>query len=387
MSLSDVIAAHRLLVCVGGGGVGKTTVSAALALGAAAAGRRAVVLTIDPARALCRALGMSTLGADPERVSDSTRPPDDEPFLGTLDAAMLDRKRAWDCFIRRHAPAPTVARAVLDNAFYQELSSHFAGGAEYVAMEEVCRLYESGRWDVVVLDTPPSAGAFDFVTAPDRINRLLDPELARWLVQPTLTLGRGTARATGATVRFLVRRLQRATGRQTLGEIAAFLTALGGMVDELRERSRRARELLRSQEAAFILVTGPRRQALDQAEPLVESIRSLEIPLRAVVLNRAHPMQVDVSPARARVDVATLLRGPALAGYPEPVLAWLTRVYQDALVLADLEQRRADRFFERLPRDVARATVPELDRDLHTLADLARVAREVSGVWDRPRLG
>ncbi len=169
MSLREVIAKHELVVCIGTGGVGKTSLAAAIAVGGALRGRRAVVLTIDPARALGRALGID-LGSGIVPIGEALFARENLELLGRLDAGMLEQRGAWDAFVRRHAPSVAVERAILDNPFYRQLSRHFAGSTEYVAVEELCRLHESGRYDLVVLDTPPAAHSLDFVRAPDRID-------------------------------------------------------------------------------------------------------------------------------------------------------------------------------------------------------------------------
>lgn len=366
MTLAELVERRRLLVVVGTGGVGKTTLSAALALGAALRGRRAIVLTIDPARALGRAFGTSELGSEPRRVAGALGP-------GSLDAAMLDRQRAWDALVTRHAPSEAVARRVLDNGFYQRLSSRFAGGTEYAAMEQLCRLNEAGRWDLVVLDTPPSAHAFDFVLAPDRIDRLLDPELARWLVQPGLVLGRGAARASSATVRLLVRRIERATGRTTLREIADFFAAFGQSLGEVRARSRQARALLREPGTAFVLVTGPRQDVLDGARQMLETVTRLEVSLAAVVVNRVQRAVRRAEPEAIAALVAALGR----AGASEEGRAWLERVWAESIRLGELEARRVARFERELPPGVVAGAVAELDHDLHALDDLRGVADEL----------
>jgi anion-transporting ArsA/GET3 family ATPase len=358
VTLADVMASHRMVVLVGTGGVGKTTLSAALAWGAARHGRRAMVLTIDPARALGRAFGVG-LGPEPTPIAGAE---------GRLFGAMLDRQRAWDALVLRHAPNRDVAASILANPFYLELSRRFAGGAEYAAMEELGRLEESGLFDLIVLDTPPAQHALDFVRAPERIDRLLEPELSRWLVEPSRALAGGALFATSGTVRFLVRRIAHATGRRTLADIAGFFTAFGQMMDEVRKRSQRVRRLLRSAETAFVLVTGPRQSVLDESGVLADRIAELEIPLRAVVVNRVHAAPPSDG------DASSLLSELGVAGHAEPAIAWLARTRRDAARLAEVERRRIARFAGALPRDLAWSLVDELSHDLHAASDLDRVA-------------
>ena len=311
----------RLVVCVGTGGVGKTTISAALALAAAQRGRRAAVLTIDPARALGRALGV-------ELGTGRTVAPN-------LYAAMLDQKQAWDSFVARHAPSRQTARALLDNPFYQRLSTTFAGATEYMAIEEMCRLSETGEYDLVVLDTPPSGHAIDFLRAPERIDRLLD--------EPHEVAGR--------LARFVVRQLERAAGTQTLREIATFFRALDALLDGIRARTRRARTLLASGDAAFVLVTAPRAAILDDTRVLAAALDARHARLAAVVVNRVHP----------RLPQRAVTLGP-----------WLRERWDEAVAEAETEHAALAPFVASTRVPIVR--VPEADHDLHRLEDLERVA-------------
>lgn len=322
--MRDVIARHRLVICVGTGGVGKTTISAAIALGAARVGRKAMVLTIDPARALGRALGID-LATGMHAVAPG------------MHAAMLDQKAAWDAFVARHAPTDAAARMLLGNSFYQRLSTSFAGSTEYMAVEEMCRMLESGAHDLVVLDTPPSAHAIDFLRAPERIDRLLD--------EPHELVG--------AMARFVVHQLERAAGSQTLGEIATFFRAMTALVDGVRERTRHARAFLRGGDVAFVLVTGPRASILDDTRALAAGLAEHAAPLAAVVVNRTHPVLPD-----RPVELAH---------------AWLRARWEEARAEAEAEAAVLDPFLASLSADIARVRVPEAPHDLHALADLEEV--------------
>lgn len=373
VSLGALLERHRLIVCVGTGGVGKTTLSAALALAGALSGRRAMVLTIDPARALARGLGLERLERGGQRIPEAVLHEAGIEVRGSLSAGMLDQKVAWDAFITRHAPDAKSRRAILDNPFYQELSGRFAGATEYVAVEELCRLDESGDYDLIVLDTPPAAHALDFVSAPARIDRLLDPELSQWLTRPYATVGRSAFRSASATLRFILRRLERATGRQTLRDVSALFTAMDGLFDDIRARTRAARALLYSPSTAFVLVTGPEAPVLAGTSALGERLRDLDVPLRGVIENRTHPLPgLD--------DPATEIAADALLGAldaPPDVATWLARAHHDAVALARAEARRWNAFAHTLPPGIEQTAVAELDHDLHSLADLADVARRL----------
>jgi len=329
VSVGDVVDRHRLVVCVGTGGVGKTTVAASLALGAALRGRRAMVLTIDPARQLARALGLASLAHGGERVQDELLAAAGlGPPRGSLHAAMLDQKSAWDGFVTRHARDEATRERILANPFYRQLSTSFAGSAEYVAVEELCRLHESGDHDLVVLDTPPTGGALDFLRAPERIDRLLlDPETARWLARPVGELTRGARRAASRAAGLIVRRLEKATGSRTLEDVSALFQALRSLSDDIARRTTQARALLRGPDTAFVLVTAPGEHVLAETDLLRAEIDELEAPIRAVLLNRAHPLPHDEPPGDALQTLLDGLRTSADAS--ADVLGWIEGTYRD----------------------------------------------------------
>ncbi|HEY5948548.1 MAG TPA: ArsA-related P-loop ATPase [Kofleriaceae bacterium] len=356
MTLESALDRYRLLICIGTGGVGKTTVAAAIAYAAAQRGRRALVLTIDPARALARALGLTSLGAE-QRVA--------APVTGVLAAAMLDQKRAWDSFVTRHAPTPAIAAALLGNALYQRLSTSFAGSTEYMAIEETCRLSESGDYDLIVLDTPPAAHALDFVNAPERIDRFLAPEVASWFASPYQALGRTAWRSAGFTARFLLARLEHAAGRSTLRDISEFFVALDTLIDGVIARTRRARQLLRGGDAAFVLVTAPRQLVIDETRALAAKLVAQPTPLAGVIVNRVHPLPA-VDPLVAERELATLGEDASAR--------WLQRAWRDVLAEARDERAVIERFAAMIPPSVPLAELAEADHDLHSLLDIAAIA-------------
>lgn len=372
-SLSEVLANHRSIVCVGTGGVGKTTVAAALALTGAMQGRRSMVLTIDPARQLARALGLQGLRWDGELVDISPLAALGMPVAtGRLHAGMLDQKAAWDAFITLHAPSLEVRDAILGNRFYQQLSTVMAGSTEYMAIEELCRLEESERYDLIVVDTPPAGHAVDFLRAPERLERLLDPEVARWLSRPYLALDRGVFRGVSASVRYAVRQIERAAGTRTLREISAFFVALDALFGDIAGRTARARRILQSPETAFVLVVGPGERVLAEGDALMASIGAFDVPLRAVVVNRVHPLS---EAERARPSLPEFIfTDLAAAGVEAQVLSWLRTTWQEAILTDQTERERLRRFAEAVPPTAAWAEVAELDHDAHSLQDLAQVS-------------
>lgn len=372
MSLAELVEHHTIVVCVGSGGVGKTTVAAALALQGAIAGRRAMVLTIDPARRLAQSLGLDTLRPGGERISVEHISTDGSVKGGTLSAGMLDQKSAWDEFIARHAPNEEVRDTLLANEFYQHLSRSFAGSTEYMAIEELCRIDETGAFDLVVLDTPPSGHALDFLEAPRRLEDFFDRATMAWLVRPTLSAGWSAWKSASRSVRFVFERIEDATGLQTLEQIADFFVAIEYLIDGITARSRNVKALLQSDSTAFVLVSGPDEQVLEDADQLAARMRALGMPLRGVVMNRVHTPAAgldDGADSAAALD--RIVAALAEAGVDAETREWLARTLEAARSQAAAEAVRREAFEAALPGGVVLATVPEQCGDVHDLTALA----------------
>ena len=268
-SIGEVVAQHGVIVCAGSGGVGKTTTAAALAVHGAEQGRRTIVLTIDPARRLADALGIRAMGNEECTV--------DLDGAGTLSAMMLDQKGAWDKLVERYAPSEEVRERILANRFYQHLSESFAGSQEYMAVEQLAQLHASGSYDLIVVDTPPTRHALDFLDAPQRIADFLDRQVVRWFVKPYFSAGWATLRVVNRTAGNLLRRLEDATGVSALVEISDFFNSMSGLFDGFEERVRGVYRLLRSKSTAFVLVATPEEQVLAEAEYFCHKVAELKI--------------------------------------------------------------------------------------------------------------
>lgn len=365
MTVGDLLMARRLAVCVGTGGVGKTTIAAAIGLGAALRGRRVAVLTIDPAHQLAHALGLEELRPGGQPVPAAALAAAGLELRGRLDAGMLDPKRAWDAFIARLVGDETTRDRVLANPFYRQLSSSFPGSNEYMAIEEVCRLADSGDYDLVVLDTPPAGHALEFLRAPARVDRLFEGRLFELLARP-YDADRAAWRSLGRTAESIVRRLERAGGQTSLRHISELLLALRAHTAAIVERSRRGRALLVGPGAAFVLVARPQPLVLDETAALVDQLGALGCPLAALIANRVHALPT--------VDAAAVERG--LTPVDDPAAAaWIRAAWTDAVGEASDEHALLGRLTATLPATVARADVPESDRDVHGLDQLAEVAR------------
>ncbi len=389
MSLRDVIAEHRLIVCVGSGGVGKTTTAAAIALEGALSGRRSMVLTIDPAKRLAQSLGLVSLHPGIQEIDaaklEAARP--GTTGIGSLGAGMLDQKSAWDDFISRHAPNEETRDTILRNEFYQHLSQSFAGSAEYMAIEELCRIHESGRYDLIVLDTPPTRHALDFLEAPRRLEDFLDKSVVGWFVRPSASVGWRAWKTASRTVRFLFDRIEDATGLQALAQISDFFVAMEQLFDGINERGQRVRTLLEGDDTAFVLVAGPDEQILGESEAFAQRMQDLGVSLRGVVMNRVHTDESlrkqgerDEEPDGEFVLTGDehIRRAIIEEGGSAELADWLIRTFRDGERIADAEDLRRESFEAGLPDDVARVAVPEFGHDVHELVDLAKVAERIS---------
>jgi anion-transporting ArsA/GET3 family ATPase len=347
----------RVCVCAGSGGVGKTTTAAALALGAAARGRKVVVVTIDPARRLAESLGVPELGNEALLVDPARLEAAGIEMKGELWALMLDPKRTFDDVVRSYAPDEETREAVLGNRIYRELSTAVAGSQEYMAMERLYELHERGEFDLLVLDTPPSRNALDFLDAPDRLLRFIDSRSLQAFLAP----GRAGLRILGAGAGAAMSVLERITGIELLRDLGEFFSSFSSMVDGFRDRAKAVNELLRSDSTTFVLVTTPRAGSLEEAAELREQLHERQIDFRGAIVNRVHALAGPEAPAG---ELARLLGedlGARVAANHRDYLALSER---DSASLAQLESELSGRPL---------VTVPSLDDEVHDIPGLARV--------------
>lgn len=356
---------REIVVCCGSGGVGKTTLAAALALRAAERGRKVAVLTIDPARRLAQAIGLSELDNSPRRVQGIAG--------GSLDAMMLDMKRTFDEVVMEHA-TPEKARQILDNPFYQALSSSFAGTQEYMAMEKLGQLHSQGKWDLIVVDTPPARSALDFLDAPARLSSFLDGRLIRMLSGPAHTGGRAL-RLMQAGFSMVTSTLTKVLGSELLSDVQTFVNALDTMFGGFRERADKTYELLKRQQTAFVVVAAPDPDALREASFFIDRLTADAMPLSGLVFNRMHPNGSNDVSAEAALAGAERLAGDR----SHALTASLLRLHAERLQLAASDVRLSERFTAAHP-EVPVASVPILRRDVNDLADL----RGIGGLLAAP---
>lgn len=351
----------RIVVCCGSGGVGKTTTAAAVALRAAERGRRTVVLTIDPARRLAQSMGLTELDNTPREV-----PGIDASAGGRLDAMMLDMKRTFDEVVSEHT-TPEKAAQILANPFYQALSSSFAGTQEYMAMEKLGQLRHRGEWDLIVVDTPPSRSAMDFLDAPERLGSFLDGRLIRLLSGPARVGGR-TLRLMQAGFNVVTSAMTKILGGELLRDVQTFVNALDSMFGGFRERAEHTYELLQRPETAFLVVAIPEQDALREASYFVDRLSSDSMPLAGLVLNRMH---VDgAAGVREEGAIAGAERLEAIRGHA--LTASLLRLHAERLHLATRDTRFGERFTAAHP-EVPVTTVPVLAADVHDLTGLREI--------------
>src|SRR5215203_1197173 len=278
MSLDTALAGAAVIVCCGSGGVGKTTTAAVIGLEAARAGRRAVVVTIDPARRLADALGLADgLAAEPQRI--------DLDADGELWAMMLDTATAFDGIVRRNAPDEAQADRILANRFYRNIAGALSGTQEYMAAETLHQLHGDERFDVVVVDTPPSRNALDFLDAPSVLARFLDHRLFKLLMLPAQ---RGM-KVVNAATQPLLKAIGRVVGSDVLADAVAFFQSFAGMEGGFRERAEAVIELLRSDDTRYVIVASPHRDTVTEAVWFAQQIADHGITRLAGVANRVHP--------------------------------------------------------------------------------------------------
>jgi anion-transporting ArsA/GET3 family ATPase len=356
---------RRIIVCCGSGGVGKTTVAAALALRAAERGRSVVVLTIDPARRLAQSLGLTELDNTPRPVAGV-----DRSAGGSLDAMMLDMKRTFDEIVVSHS-TPERARHILDNPFYQSLSSSFSGTQEYMAMEKLGQLraqMDTGSpWDLIVVDTPPSRSALDFLDAPQRLGSFLDGRFIRILMAPARTGGKAYLKLLGSGVALVTQALSRVLGAQILTDVQTFVAALDTMFGGFRERADVTYRLLKTPGTAFVVVAAPESDALREASYFVERLAAESMPLAGLVVNRSHQAYGSLSGESATVGAENLSRAGG-----DPVTAALLTLYADRMSVAARERRLLTRFTAAHP-GVPIATVAARAIPVDDLPGLRRV--------------
>ena len=373
----------RIIVCCGSGGVGKTTTAAALGLRAAERGRHVVVLTVDPARRLAQSMGLTSLDNTPRPVP---LPDGHGEGGGSLHAMMLDMKRTFDEIVEAHSE-PDRAAQILANPFYQSLSSSFAGTQEYMAMEKLGQLRRADEWDLIVVDTPPSRSALDFLDAPQRLSRFLDGRLIRLLTAPTRVSSRAYLKVVNAWVGMATGAVTKVLGTQLLRDVQTFVAALDTMFGGFRERAEDTYRLLQTPGTAFLVIATPEPDALREASYFVERLSQDRMPLAGLILNRVHPSPAARLSAARSLAAAEALQAAGngaphsmpndaaadtAEGSRHPLAVTALRLHAERMQLAAAERRLAQRFTAAHP-GVPVARVPAQPEDVHDLAGLRKI--------------
>ena len=363
-AVSDAVARSSVVITVGSGGVGKTTVSAAIALRSALDGRGSLVCTIDPARRLANSLGLSTLGNAEAQLTPEIWQSAGLSPKAPMFAMMLDMKRTWDELIERRAP-PEKREKILNNRFYKSLSTALAGSQEYIAMEKLCELRTQRDYPVIVLDTPPTAHALDFLDAPNRILDFLDNDAARWLMTPAMAAGKFGLKLFNLGGSYVAKTISRFTGTETLQALADFMLNMTTLNEGFRQRALQTRALLSAPTTSFVLVTGPMPDRIDEAVYFHTLLKQNEMHVAAIVVNRVHPA---VTPALF-ADAATT---------SGPLHDRIELTLKENAELAAYDAQGIERLKAQCP-GTPLIMVPRFDLDVHDLRSLYDTSRYLWG--------
>jgi len=365
VTLHDRLGATSMCICVGSGGVGKTTVSAALALGLARRGQKVAVVTIDPARRLATSLGLQELDNEPRLVDPAILRAGGIELEGELWAMMLDAKRTFDDLILRLAPDPEAAEEVLSNRIYRELSSAVAGSQEFTAIAKLYDLHREGSFDTIVLDTPPSRNALDFLEAPRRLTQFFEGRALKVLLAPTGLAARVVGRGTGAVFAIL----SRVTGVDLVADLSVFFRSLAGLIDGFRERALGVQALLADPATTFLIVSSPERAPTEEAIFFASQLAAAELPLGGLIVNRVHRRGLGERTPAAIADALRDSLGDRLA-------ARVAANAADVDVLVRRDRQAIARLSEALGES-APVIVGHLDHDVSDLAGLAEIEAQL----------
>ena len=363
--VDEILAGKSICICAGSGGVGKTTTSAAIATGMAAEGKKVCVLTIDPAKRLADSLGLEQLGNEARRVEPDLLERQGIEARGELWAMMLDAKATFDELVRRHAPDEESRDRVLENRIYQQISNALAGSQEYMAMEKLFELHSEGRFDLLVLDTPPSRNALDFLDAPRRLTQFIEGRSLRVFMRPTGIAAKVAGRGASAALSVL----RRVVGFDLLADLSEFLSAFSGMVDGFQERAKRVNELLADPRTCFLVVCGPQGEPISEAVYFHRKLVEAKLPFGGVVVNKVHYPSEHL-----RSDGEDLREALSRALSDDDLAARVAENFADYQVLAERDARNIEHLAAEL-RTSTVIRVPYLDEDVHDLRGLAAVNR------------
>jgi anion-transporting ArsA/GET3 family ATPase len=370
-SIEEILGSHRVCICAGSGGVGKTTTSAAIGVGMATRGKKVAVLTIDPAKRLADSLGLAELGNAPGRVDISAIDDPANPGRhGELWAMMLDSKATFDDLIDTYAPDEQARDRVLGNRIYKQISGALAGSQEYMAMEKLYELHSEGDYDLLILDTPPSRNALDFLDAPQRVTRFIEGRAMRLFIRPT---GLG-ARVAGRGFGVVSSVLRRITGGDLIADLSEFFSAMAGLLGGFRDRAERVEALLRDADTTFLVVTGPAGEPIEEAAYLRRKLADGGLPFGGLIVNRVHPLVAGAGGSGTKKASAALRKSIGDASLTDRILA----AAADQAILADRDRRNIDALTADEP-GTPLIEVPELSDEIHDIEGLQALGRHLFG--------
>ena len=371
-TIAELVEQRHIVICCGTGGVGKTTTAATLAIEGARRGRDTVVVTIDPAKRLANTLGIAYLSNTAHEIPRERWDPDGTVSGdGRLHALMLDTKTTFDQLVQKYAVNEEQSDQILENRFYRNIAGALSGTQEYMAMEKLYELHDSGGFDLIVVDTPPTRHALDFLDAPRRLTRMLDNRVFRLLMVPTRT----TLRVGSFAAQAFLRTISRVVGTEPVDDVVSFFRSFEGMEQGFRERAALVTDLLAAQETAFVLVTSPRRDAVEEAEFFAARLVDGDFSVDALVVNRVHPHYCDIDPVTLRA------RAIELGARDDPASARLAARYANLAEFEEVaarERRELAGLEERLGH-ASVAHVPELGYDVHDFTALRAVGEHLMG--------
>ncbi len=399
MGLTQELDAHRVVVFVGPGGVGKTTTAAAFALQAAMAGRQVLCLTVDPAKRLADSLGLRQTHPGEQRVPEELFSENGLQCTGRLWALMLDRKHTFDALVYKYAPSPERRQRILNNKFYQYISTSLAGTQEYMAMEKLLAVREDRRFDLIVLDTPPTTHTLDFLEAPQRLVNAVDSPVPRWFV--AMLEGYRPLGILGKSAAFVLRGLSRFTGAEFLTQVAEFVTEINDMFGGLRQRANQVYDVLRAPDVAFVLVTAPTTQAVADAVFFGRKLAEYDIHPKGMVVNRVHRLPDAATEGEAELEVLLqriFVQGQQARGQTNPhaeptgttvsdpavgragdLATRMRSALADARSLGEADRIGIQRLRKQMGKTFGYVEIPAFDRDVHDLKALAAASHFFTG--------
>jgi anion-transporting ArsA/GET3 family ATPase len=370
-AIADLAAKKEVIVCAGAGGVGKTTVAAAIGLRAAIDGKKTAVLTIDPAKRLASSLGLKDLSNEPTKVNKRKFTAAGIEPKGELWAMMLDTKTTFDEVVMQYAPTPEQAERIIANRFYRNISGTLSGTQEYMAMEKLYELYGDGKYDLIVIDTPPTRNALDFLDAPRRMTDFFESKILRWFLLPYMKAGGGVMRVANVAAVTFLRVVKRIVGAEVLEDTAEFFGNLEGMYEGFKQRARDVAALLKSNVTSFVVVTSPYADSVTEATYFAARLDESDLPFGALVVNRVHPKIGDGIDVRAR-QISRLEQ----AGEEARVLARLLENEEAFMRVVRLEEKNLENLARRIPRHQW-VRVPYLEQEAVDFPGLLAITEEL----------